>query len=219
MRPQTPKSSAVGCLSAIGREDAALPTLQHSQLELPQNYQLLYTSTDIQEGVARVAIEVNRWLEGARSRSETPIVGMPLLNGGVYMYTDLSRQLSSSLEMMPLEVSAYQLTEHAASLESVQFDFGELNIQGRHLLLVDDVCDSGRSLSELQEGLLAQGAAEVKSAVLIRRLVAEEIFMPDWIGFEYDGPEWFVGYGMDDQGFGRNLRDIYIMLRGEAGHE
>ena len=67
-----------------------------------------------------------------------------------------------------------------------------------------------RALSKL---LVELGAREVKTAVLIRRVIENPIFMPDWIGFNHKGPEWFVGYGMDDSNRFSNLSDIYVIQK------
>jgi hypoxanthine-guanine phosphoribosyltransferase len=57
---------------------------------------------------------------------------------------------------------------------------------------------------------LNAGATAVAQAVLIRREGAGT-FEPTFIGWDYNGPEWFVGYGMDDNGRHRNLADIYVI--------
>ena len=63
----------------------------------------------------------------------------------------------------------------------------------------------------MTRALLNAGAAEVKAAVLIQRVVAQQAFTPDWSGFVYPGPEWFVGYGLEDKNWWRNLKAVYCM--------
>lgn len=89
-----------------------------------------------------------------------------------------------------------------------------LAVKGRVVLVVDDVCDSGRTLEALERDLMERGAREVRTVVLIRRLLDRPSFVPCWIGFEYKGPEWFVGYGMDDGQRWRNLPAVHIIKRG-----
>jgi hypoxanthine-guanine phosphoribosyltransferase len=74
---------------------------------------------------------------------------------------------------------------------------------------MDDICDSGRTLAVLSEKLQLAGAAEVVSAVLIYRKALSVMHEPRWKGFVYDGPEWFVGYGMEDSGRWRNMTSVY----------
>jgi hypoxanthine phosphoribosyltransferase len=88
-----------------------------------------------------------------------------------------------------------------------------LAVKGRVVLVVDDLCDTGRTLEALEKELLERGAREVRSVVLIRRLLNKPTFVPCWVGFEYSGLEWFVGYGMDDGERWRNLPGVYIIRR------
>ena len=89
----------------------------------------------------------------------------------------------------------------------------EAAIRGRSVLLVDDICDSGVSLRALTQHLKHIGAREVRSAVLIRRAIENSAFTPEWVGFHHKGPEWFVGYGMDDSDRWSNLPDIYVIQK------
>jgi len=97
--------------------------------------------------------------------------------------------------------------------DSVSVNAGKVAVEGRSILIVDDVCDSGRTLAELTEYFTKLGAASVRSAVLIKRMMPHPTFDPNWIGFQYEGPEWFVGYGMDDCDRWRNLGSIYIIQK------
>ena len=85
------------------------------------------------------------------------------------------------------------------------------NPQGRSVILMDDVCDSGKTLAALKSRLLEVGAVEVRSAVLIKRVLEQPTFEPDYVGFRYSGKEWFVGYGMDDRSRWRNLGSIFVV--------
>ena len=79
------------------------------------------------------------------------------------------------------------------------------------VVIVDDICDTGSTLARLVRVLNDLGAREVKTAVLIHRVMKDPKFTPDWAAFKYEGPEWFVGYGMDDRNHYRNLQNVYIM--------
>ena len=63
----------------------------------------------------------------------------------------------------------------------------------------------------MSERLLERGAREVRSAVLIRRLINDPAYTPTWSAFDYGGEEWFVGYGMEDGERWRNLPGVYII--------
>ena len=81
--------------------------------------------------------------------------------------------------------------------------------EGRAILMIDDICDSGSTLAKLEHVFLDLGASVVNSVVLIHRLCAAPKFKPTWSGFEYQGDAWFVGYGMEDKNKYANLPAIY----------
>ena len=115
------------------------------------------------------------------------------------------------IEVNPIQSWAYNGEENTALPSGVSVNFSDLPVKDRRVLIVDDICDSGRTLKAIHESLLSRGAKEVMAAVLVQRTSTEPTFGPRWVGFTYDGPEWFVGYGMDDGGGWRNLPDIYLV--------
>jgi len=98
-------------------------------------------------------------------------------------------------------------------LASVQVDLAAVPARGRSVLVVDDICDSGRSLAVLSAALKEAGAREVRAAVLVTRKVESQAYSPEWSGFDYSGKEWIVGYGMDDSERWRNLPGVFIITQ------
>ena len=88
-------------------------------------------------------------------------------------------------------------------------------MKGRHVLLIDDICDSGVTLKNLHAYALENGATMVKTAVLIHRNHEASVYTPDYVGFEYTGSEWFAGYGMEDKNHNSNFPEVYI-IKGES---
>jgi hypoxanthine phosphoribosyltransferase len=84
-------------------------------------------------------------------------------------------------------------------------------VSQKHVLLVDDIFDTGRTMAALVETIYSRGAASVKSLVLLRKKSRVEVVMkPDYVGF--DIPNVFVvGYGLDHNGAWRNLPQICLM--------
>ena len=87
----------------------------------------------------------------------------------------------------------------------------DLEVKGRHVLLIDDICDSGRTLAHIRGRLREHHAREVLTAVLVHRLHAASGFTPDFACFQYPGPEWLAGYGMDDCHWRMNYPAVYIL--------
>ncbi len=178
---------------------------------LPTNYKLLYSAREIQEAIARIGAEVSRWATEASRHTGRDTVAIPVLRGGVYFFADLTRTIQCSIEMAPIRARAYAGVENAVQRASVEVGDHDFRVDGCAVLLVDDICDSGRTLRVLSDFFREQGASEVRTAALVRRLRTEPTFEPDWTVFEYSGPEWFVGFGMDDTNRWRNLPDIYLI--------
>ena len=180
-------------------------------MNIPKNFQLCYSSTQISKTVNQLGADISKWTEKIWEDSHSDIVAVPILRGGIFFFADLVRAVQGSVEIAPVKAWGYVEGENAKLNDHVQVDVGSIPAKGRRVLLVDDICDSGRTLYALKEKLLGAGALEVRSAVLIKRETEENKFAPDWVGFVYSGPEWFVGYGMEDSERWRNLNSVYLI--------
>ncbi len=180
---------------------------------IPANFSNVFAEKEIATRVRAMGSEINSWCEGVWRDSHTDVLAVPVLRGGIFFFADLVRQVQCSVEVAPIRTEAYEAGENAKQKNQVAIFAEKLAVKGRVVLLVDDVCDSGRTLEALEKELLERGAREVRTAVLIRRLLDTPSFVPCWVGFQYKGPEWFVGYGMDDNERWRNLPSVYVIKR------
>jgi hypoxanthine phosphoribosyltransferase len=178
---------------------------------LPDNYKLQYKSGEIADAVARLGKEIGIWVKEVQEETQREVIAMPILRGGIFFFADLARQVPVSMEVIPGRTRTYQKNVNAAQLDQVKIIIENEDLKNRSILLVDDICDSGKTLYALTKYMLEQGAKEIKSAVLIHRILEKEIYKPDWIGFDFKGDEWFVGYGMEDKNRWSNLPDIYTI--------
>ncbi len=177
---------------------------------IPKNYELIYSSSDIAKRIAALAPSMNAWILEAEQRTEQQVLVLGVLQGAIFMMSDLLRQLSVSVEPAFCRVSSYSKEDNTQGELQVFLD--GIEVRGRAVLLVDDICDTGATMEELNALLESHGATEVRSVVLIRRMLPSAVWNPDWSAIEHSGAEWFVGYGMDDCGKYRNLPDIYYTL-------
>lgn len=178
---------------------------------IPANFQLIYSQEQIAQSIARLGKEIQKWAKEIWDDSHTDIVTVPVLRGGIFFFADLVRAVDYSIEISPVKTWGYVNAVNAEKLDKVKIDMSGVPAKGRRVLLIDDICDSGRTLASLKEEFLAAGALEVRSAVLIKRETEEQTFDPEYVAFNYEGPEWFVGYGMEDSERWRNLRSVYII--------
>ena len=183
-----------------------------SDFSLPHNLRLQYSAAQIATAANRIGAEVTHWAKRVWQESGQDLLTVPVLRGGIFFFADLVRKIEHSVQIAPARTWAYESDQ--TQREEIAFHFDEVPVENRSVLIIDDVCDSGRTMKLLCEQVLRAGANEVKSATLIRRKLAKETFQPDWVGLEYTGEEWFVGYGMDDSERWRNLPDIYVITKG-----
>ena len=166
---------------------------------------LLIEADEIERKVRELGERIREDFKDAR---EFVVVG--LLKGAFVFVADLIRTIDLPLQVDFLWISSYgQSMESSGSIRIVK-DL-ETDLEGKEVLLVDDILDTGVTLKEIHSFLIMKNPARLKTCVLLdkkgRRRVA---FEADYVGFE--GPDRFlVGYGLDWGELGRNLRGIYAV--------
>ncbi len=156
----------------------------------------------IQARVHKMAQEI------ARDYGTREFVLMPLLTGSIIFVADLVRHLPIRMKIDVLAVSSYRGTTNQGTrvLYPTTFD-----VAGKHVLVIDDILDSGTTVKTVCELLHAQGAASVKSCVLLKKtLPAPPAIRADYVGFDIPD-EFVVGYGLDFNGYYRNLPDVAVL--------
>jgi hypoxanthine phosphoribosyltransferase len=122
---------------------------------------------------------------------------------------DLLRRVPRPLEIECLNVASYQGMESTGSVDFLDRHFPE--VKGRHVLLLDDILDTGRTLHAVGQRLLEEGAVAVHTAVLLAKdKPRSEEVQADYVGFEI-GDEFVVGYGLDYNGRYRNLPFVGVL--------
>lgn len=147
-----------------------------------------------------------------RMTGEAEITIVPIMTGAMIFAADLIRQIPIAMKIGLLTVSSYpgaSLTSQGSELLSRQLP----DIRGRHVLLLDDILDSGGTLKLVVPSLQAAGAASVKTCVLLRKdRPAAKSFAADYVGFEIPD-EFVVGCGLDYNNYYRNLPDIVTLTK------
>lgn len=133
-----------------------------------------------------------------------------VLNGSLMFGADLLRRLDMPLRLECLSVSSYH---GAATTGVVRFNQESLpDVQGRHVLLLDDILDSGHTLHAIRERFMKEaGPLSIKICVLLRKDVARaKELEADYVGFDIPN-EFVVGYGLDYMERFRNLPYIGVI--------
>jgi hypoxanthine phosphoribosyltransferase len=171
--------------------------------------------TDILFSEAAIAARVEALAQGLTAYAQEPCTVVALLQGALPFAADLLRALARRgahpvLDCLWLE--SYRDARESSGRVSVRADVSR-SVEGRRVLLVDDVFDSGRTLAFARAHVLAKGAREAAACAMVRKPCAGGALI-EHVGFE--APERFlVGYGMDDAGRWRGLPYIAALpLRG-----
>jgi hypoxanthine phosphoribosyltransferase len=147
---------------------------------------------------------------GFRTGGEITIV--PVLTGAMIFCADLIRHIPIAMRIGLLAVSSYPgRSVRTQGSQVLGKQLGDLT--GRHVLLVDDILDSGGTIRMVRELLAGSGAASLRTCVLLRkdRPAARDVQV-DYVGFEIPD-EFVVGYGLDFNDYYRNLPDIVTLKR------
>lgn len=171
--------------------------------------QVMITPEQIQKRVDEVALEITRVY------GNEPITIVGVLTGCLVFLSDLIRRLEMPLRIALIQASSYRGTDTTAGRLKVQDDLLP-DLRGRHLLILDDILDTGQTLGYMVGHMNKLGAASVRVAVLLRKIGRQSVPLePDFFGFEI--PDAFVvGYGLDFDDEYRNLP--YIGVLGGEGH-
>lgn len=173
---------------------------QHVEADLALD-QTLITEDEIQARLAELAAEISRDYEG----KDLLLVGV--LKGAVMVMADLARSLDRHVEMDWMAVSSYGSGTKSSGVVRILKDL-DTDLSGRDVLIVEDIIDTGLTLSWLVTNLRSRGPASVEIATLLRKpdAVQNDIAVK-YIGF--DIPNAFVvGYGLDYNEKYRNLRCV-----------
>ena len=171
---------------------------------------VLISQGDIARRVRELAGQITADHTSGGNDGEITIV--PILTGAMIFCGDLIRQIPIAMRISLLTVSSYpgrSVQSQGASVINQQLG----DLRGRHVLLVDDILDSGGTLRLILPMLESLGPASVKSCVLLRKdRPSARAVNVDYVGFEIPD-EFVVGYGLDFNDYYRNLPDIVTLKK------
>jgi hypoxanthine phosphoribosyltransferase len=162
----------------------------------------ILTHQEIQQRVKELAEAIS--VDHVQSNNVLPPVMICILNGAFYFFSDLTRMMSIDCEIDFIRLKSYDGQDNSGGIQHIKGL--ELELKGKRVYIIDDICDSGSTLLEALFMVNSRLANEVKVVTLLQR--ANGVLISDFCGFEI-GDEWVVGYGLDDHGLKRSLQDIY----------
>ena len=162
---------------------------------------VLYTNDQVQARLAEIAGEI----DAEYADSDLLLVGV--LNGAVMVMADLSRHLTSHVQMDWMAISSYGSGTQSSGVVRILKDLNT-DIEGRHVLVVEDIIDTGLTLAYLMQNLQSRKPASLEIMTMFRKPEALKSQVEvKYVGFDLPN-EFVVGYGLDYAGRYRNLTDV-----------
>ena len=170
-------------------------TRRRGPLELGK---ILLSEKQIQDRVAELGARISE------DYADEPPIFVNVLKGGVIFLADLIRATKIPIEIDFMEVSSYGDGTESTGVVRILEDLSQ-NIEGRHVLIIEDIIDTGHSLAFAKDYLGGRGAASVHTCVLLDKPGRREAALrADFVGFEIEN-RFVVGYGLD---FAEHYRDL-----------
>ena len=174
--------------------------------------EVLLTKDQISTRIAEISREIERDLAG-----ETPLL-VGVLKGAVMVMSDLSRELRIPAEMDWMAVSSYGDSHETSGVVKILKDL-DAAMEGRHVVIVEDIVDSGLTLSWLLGNFRSRGAASLRVMTLLRKPEAMKVDVPlDYVGFDIPN-KFVVGYGLDFANQYRTLDGVAVLKPSVYGGE
>lgn len=162
-----------------------------------EEFKVLISQEEIQKRLYELAAQLDKDYEGKE------IVILCVMRGGVFFTVDLTLKMKTKMKYEFMTISSYEGTESTGQIRLVQ-DLRE-SIEGKDVLILEDIVDTGRSMSYLLEYLRSKNPNSLKLCVLANKAERREVEVPiDYIGFEVPN-KYIVGYGFDIDNAYRNI--------------
>ena len=166
--------------------------------------EVLLTEQQIHDKIAELSRRVERDYAGER------VLLVAVLKGAVMVMADIARELKMHVDIDFMAVSSYGMSTESSGVVRILKDL-DTDLSGRHVIIVEDIIDSGLTLTWLRANLASRGPASLEILALLRKPDAAKVEVDvKYLGF--DIPDAFVvGYGLDFAEKYRNLRGIAVL--------
>ena len=171
---------------------------------LDKKFQPYLSAAQIQEQVSKLAAQINNEYKGKR-----PLF-IAILNGSFMFAADLFKELTIDAEICFIKLASYKGTRSTGNvITSIGLDEP---LKNRHVVIVEDIVDTGKTLYEFLPQLQNQQPSSLKIAALLHKPTAMVYPLTiDYLGFSVPD-KFLLGYGLDYDGLGRNLKEIYQLV-------
>ena len=166
-----------------------------------QEFEIYLPESKIHDRIIEIGVKIKEEFKGEE------VIVLGVLNGSFVFMSDLVRRIDLPVQCEFLKISSYQGTSTTGKVKSV---LGlSANITGKNVIIVEDIVDTGISMDFLLSELSIKNPKRLAIATLLFKKEAFRFNYPlDYVGFEIPN-KFVIGYGLDYDGLGRNLPDIY----------
>ena len=172
---------------------------------LDKNFREFLTEKIIKERIEELATQINKDLAGKE------VVFLGILNGAFLFAADLFRQIDFNARISFIKLASYQGTTSQGLIKEL-IGWNE-DIKNKTIVIIEDIVDTGNTLERIVDELIIRKASEIKIATMLYKPGAYTKDIPlDYIGFEIPN-DFVVGFGLDYDGFGRNLPSVYTLIK------
>jgi hypoxanthine phosphoribosyltransferase len=166
-----------------------------------KTFELFIGENSIKSAIADLALRINTAYEG-----KNPLF-LGILNGSFLFAADLFRQINGNAEISFLKMASYQGTATTGKINEL-IGLNE-DISNRHIIVIEDIVDTGITLEKIIADLQKRQPASIAIATLLFKPAAyQKNITVNYVGIEVAN-DFLVGYGLDYDGLGRNLKEIY----------
>ncbi|MBM3415770.1 MAG: hypoxanthine phosphoribosyltransferase [Bacteroidetes bacterium] len=169
-----------------------------------KTFEIYITEAEIQQRVKEIAEQINKDYAGKR-----PLF-IAILNGSFMFAADLFKHLRIEAELCFIKLASYKgMKSSGKVVTSIGL---EEDLFGKEVIIVEDIVDTGKTLHNFLPKLMHQQPKSMKITALLHKSAATEYPLTlDYVGFDIPN-KFVVGYGLDYDGLGRNLKEIYQVI-------
>jgi hypoxanthine phosphoribosyltransferase len=169
-----------------------------------KEFEVFITQKQIEEAVDKIALQLNSEL------GKKDVIFLSILNGSFMFAADLFKEINFPSQITFLKLASYSGTSSTGKVKKL-IGFNE-EVEGKIVVIIEDIVDTGNTLTEIINHLTEMKPAEIKIATLfLKPEIYKKEYPIDYIGMEIPN-KFVIGYGLDINGYGRNLKDLYALV-------
>lgn len=170
-----------------------------------KTFRLSIPYAELEKAIDAVAEKINRQYRDVPG----PKALLCVLNGAIMFTSELMKRLDFDVELISMKLSSYAGTVSTGEVKETMTISGD--VRGKHLIIVEDIVDSGRTIEVLHQMMEAAGAADIRICTMLLKPGCYVKSIPiDFVGMNIPD-DFIVGFGLDYDELGRNYKDIYIL--------